>query len=118
MKALILFSALALASAGFAQSPDTDSHVKTEKASKPQKGAAAEIGSGLGTTAVGVAKGAGNAAAGAGKGALDLVTLHPIDAGVAMGTGAGKAGKDVTVGTAKGAGKIGKGVGHALKKIL
>jgi hypothetical protein len=29
-----------------------------------------------------------------------------------------KAGKDVTVGSAKGVGKIGKGVGHALKKIL
>ena len=118
MKAFVLFCALALASPGFAQSSESDRPVKAEKNRKPRKGAAAEIGSGLGTTAAGVAKGAGSAASGAGKGALDLVTLHPIDAGVAVGTGAGKAGKNVTVDTAKGAGKIGKGLGQALKKIL
>ena len=59
-----------------------------------------------------------SAATGAAKGAVDLVTLHPIDAGVAVGTGAVKAGKDVAVGSVKGVGKIGKGVGRALKKIL
>lgn len=118
MKALVLFSALVLGSAVFAQSADNGRHVKAEKTSKPTKGAAAEIGSGLGTTADGVAKGAGSAAFGVGKGVVDLATLHPVDASVAVGTGAGKAGKDVTVGTVKGAGKIGKGVGQALKKIL
>jgi len=60
----------------------------------------------------------GSAAVGAAKGAGDLVTLHPIDAGAAVGKGAAKAGKDVTVGTAKGVGKIGKGVGHALRRIF
>ncbi len=72
----------------------------------------------MGSVAGGVAKGAGSAAAGVGKGALDLATLHPIDAGAAIGTGAVKAGKDVTVGSVKGVGKIGKGVGHAVKKVL
>jgi hypothetical protein len=118
LKVLVLFSVFALASNALPQSSQSDTHIRGEKAKNPKKGAAAEIGSGVGATAAGVAKGAGNAAAGVGKGALDLATLHPIDAGVAVGTGAGKAGKDVTVGTAKGAGKIGIGVGRALKKIL
>jgi hypothetical protein len=68
--------------------------------------------------ASGVAKGAGSAATGVGKGALDLATLHPIDARAAIGTGAVKAGKDVTVGSVKGVGKIAEGVGHAVKKVL
>lgn len=118
MKPFVLFSALALASAAFGQSPQTDIPAKTEKAKKPKKGATAEVGSGVGTAAGGVAKGAGAAASGTAKGAADLVTLHPIDAGAAVGTGAAKAGKDVTVGSVKGVGKIGKGVGRALKKIL
>jgi hypothetical protein len=118
MKVFILCAALTLASASFGQSPQDDQPVKKEKAKKPKKGAAAEVGGGVGTAAGGVGKGAGSAAAGAGKGAVDLATLHPIDAGAAVGTGAAKAGKDVTVGSAKGAGKIGKGVGHALRKIL
>jgi hypothetical protein len=107
VKALVVISALLLASTSYAQS-----------SGKPEKGSAAEIGSGVGTAAGGVAKGAGSAAAGVGKGAVDLATLHPIDAGAAAGTGAVKAGKDVTVGSAKGVGKIGKGIGHALRKIL
>lgn len=112
MKLLVLFSALALASASFAQSGRDDAEVRTVKAKKPKsKGAAREIGGG-------VAKGAGDAASGAGNAAVDLATLHPIDAGVAAGTGAARAGKDVSVGTVKGAGKIGKGVGHALGKIF
>jgi hypothetical protein len=120
VKAFALFFALALASLSFGQSQQTDTPVKKEKVKKhkPQKGTAADVGSGVGTAAGGVAKGAGSAASGAGKGAVDLATLHPIDAGAAAGTGAVKAGKDVTVGSVKGAGKIGKGVGHALKKIL
>ena len=118
MKASVLFFALALASSSFGQSPETDTPGKTQKVKKPKKGTAADVGSGVGTAAGGVAKGAGSAASGAGKGAVDLATLHPIDAGAAAGTGAVKAGKDVTVGSAKGVGKIGKGVGHALRKIL
>lgn len=118
MKVSVLISALVMASASLGQSPQASTPVKAETARKPQKGAAAEVGSGLGTVAGGVAKGAGSAATGAAKGAVDLVTLHPIDAGAAVGTGAVKAGKDAAVGSAKGVGKIGKGVGHALKKIL
>jgi hypothetical protein len=53
-----------------------------------------------------------------GKGAVDAVTLHPLNAVGDVGTGAAKAGKDVTVGSAKGVGKIGKGVGHAFRKIF
>lgn len=116
--AFLLLSALSLASLSFAQSTADDTPAKTEKAKKPKKGAAAEVGSGVGTTAKGVAKGAGSAATGVGKGAVDLATLHPLDAGAAVGTGAVKAGKDVTVGSVKGAGKVGKGIGHAFKKIL
>lgn len=118
MRAFVFCTALVLASVSFAQSTKSDPPANSEKAKKPKKGAAAEVGSGVGTAASGVAKGAGSAAAGVGKGAVDLATLHPIDAGAAIGTGAVKAGKDVTVGSVKGVGKIGKGVGHALKKIL
>ena len=54
----------------------------------------------------------------AAKGAVDVATLHPIDAGAAVGEGAVKGGYDVTKGTAKGAGNVGKGVGKVFKKIL
>jgi hypothetical protein len=47
-----------------------------------------------------------------------LATLHPINAGVAVGKGAGAAGKDMTVGAVKGTGKVSRGVGKAFKKIL
>jgi hypothetical protein len=118
MRLLVLISFLAFAPVSFAQSPQSEIPGKPEKSKKPKKGAAAEVGGGVGTAAGGVAKGAGSAALGVGKGAVDLATLHPIDAGAAVGTGAVKAGKDVAVGSAKGAGKIGRGVGHALKKIF
>jgi hypothetical protein len=119
MKTFVLLSAFALtSSASFGQSPQTDIPAKTEKAKKPKKGAAGDVGSGVGSAAGGIAKGAGSAASGAAKGAADLATLHPIDAGAAVGTGAAKAGKDVTVGSVKGVGKIGKGVGHLLKKVF
>ncbi len=118
VKELVFCSALALASALIAQSPEAVPPVKPEKAMKAKKGSAAEIGSGVGTAAGGVAKGADSAASGVAKGAVDLATLHPIDAGAAIGTGAAKAGKDVAVGSVKGVGKIGKGLGHALKKVL
>jgi hypothetical protein len=85
---------------------------------KHERGAAREIGAGVGTVGVGAAKGAGDLAVGAGKGAVDLVTLHPVDAAASVGTGAVKAGKDVAVGTVKGTGKVTKGVGRALKHVL
>ncbi len=117
-RAVVFAAVLGLSSLAFAGSTPDDPPAKTQKSKKAKKGAAKEIGSGVGTAAGGVAKGAGSAAVGVGKGAVDLATLHPIDAGAAVGTGAVKAGKDVTVGSVKGVGKVGKGVGHALKKVL
>jgi hypothetical protein len=121
----LICAVLFLAALSFAQSPpsgDTSTGAeqtsKHTKKQKKQKGAAAEVGSGVGTTATGVAKGAGHTAEGVGKGAADLATLHPVDAGAAVGKGAAKGGEDVAAGSAKGVGKISKGVGHALKKIF
>jgi hypothetical protein len=85
---------------------------------KHQPGAAREIGSGAGTVGTGAAKGAGDVAKGTGKGAVNLVTLHPINAGASIGKGAATAGKDVTVGTVKGTGKVAKGVGRAFTKLF
>jgi hypothetical protein len=46
------------------------------------------------------------------------VTLHPINAAGAVGTGAVKGGKNIAVGAAKGTGKIVKGTGRAIKHIF
>jgi hypothetical protein len=81
-------------------------------------GAAKDIGSGAGDVGVGAAKGAGAAAKGVGKGAVDLVTLHPVDAATSVGKGAVVAGKDITVGSAKGAGKITRGIGKVFRKLF
>jgi hypothetical protein len=117
---LILFGLmLALSAAGQSdqvQSATTDQKRVEEK--KPEPGAAREVGNGAGTIGTGVAKGTGNLAKGAAKGAVDLVTLHPVQAGASVGKGAAVAGKDVTVGTVKGTGKIAKGVGKAFKKLF
>ncbi len=91
---------------------------ETQPNRKHGRSAGKEVGSGAGDIGKGAAKGAGNVAKGTGKGALDLVTLHPIDAASAAGKGAVVGGKDVTVGTVKGTGKIGKGIGKAIKKIF
>lgn len=77
-----------------------------------------EIANGAGNIGVGAAKGAGHLAAGSAKAAGNLITLHPIDAAVSAGHGAGSAGKDVAVGTLKGTRKIGKGVGRLIRKVL
>ena len=81
-------------------------------------GAARDVGSGAADIGKGTAKGAGSVAKGTGKGAVDLVTLHPVQAAGSIGKGAVGAGKDVTVGTAKGTGKIVRGVGKAFKHVL
>lgn len=85
---------------------------------KTDPGPGRQIGSGAGNIGIGAAKGAGDLAKGAAKGVGNLATLHPIDAGVAVGKGGVAAGKDVTVGTVKGSAKIGKGVGRAIKRIF
>jgi hypothetical protein len=110
MKYVVLI--LALAVCGWSQ--QTDSAQNT----KHHGGAAKEIGSGAGDIGKGTAKGAGHLAAGTGKGALDLVTLHPIDAAASLGKGAGKAGIDAGTGAVKGTGKIGKGIGKAIKHLF
>lgn len=112
--------ALMLGAVAWGQSSPDDRNVTPDTAQehKSQPGAAREIGSGAATIGTGTAKGAGALAKGTGKGAVDLVTLHPINAGASIGKGAASAGKDVSVGAVKGTGKVGKGVGRAIKKIF
>lgn len=93
-------------------------HEKGSKKVKKEPGPGRQVANGAGNIAAGAGKGAGAAAKGTGKGALDLVTLHPVDAAGSVGKGAGTAGKDVGVGTAKGAGKIFKGIGRGIKHIF
>jgi len=101
---------LLLAASTWAQAPSYER--------KHERGPGKEIGSGAANIGTGAAKGAGNLAKGTGKGAVDLVTLHPINAAASLGKGAGAAGKDVTVGTVKGTAKIGHGIGRAIKKLF
>jgi hypothetical protein len=100
-----------------AQAPatqDTPSESTVHKSTSAKR----DIGSGAGDIGAGAAKGAGSAAKGTGKGALDLVTLHPINAATDLGKGATKTGKNVGVGTVKGTGKILKGTGKAFKHLF
>src|SRR5579864_3516240 len=97
--------------------PDTNA-TRQWKEEKHQAGAAREIGAGAGAIGTGAAKGTGAAAKETAKGAADLVTLHPINAGVSVGKGAATAGKDVSVGAAKGTGKVAKGIGRVFKKLF
>lgn len=91
---------------------------KGSKNATPEPSPGRQVANGTGNIAAGAGKGAGAAAKGAGKGALDLVTLHPVDAAASVGKGAGTAGKDVGVGTVKGTGKIFKGIGRGIKHIF
>ena len=77
-----------------------------------------DIASGTGNVATAPVKGAADVGKGAAGAAGNLVTLHPIDAGVSAGKGVGKGGKDVAVGAVKGTGKVARGVGKTVKKIL
>jgi|SRR5579872_3669659 len=97
---------------------ERNSPAKSMPAQKPERGAAKEVAAGVGTVGLGAAKGAGDLAKGTGKGAVNLVTLHPINAAGSIGKGAASAGKDVTVGTVKGSGKVGKGIGRAFKHLF
>jgi hypothetical protein len=110
MKCLVLVVVLAACAWAQSDQPKDDS--------KHERGPGKEIGSGAGNIGTGAAKGAGNLAKGTGKDAVDLVTLHPINAATSVGKGAALAGKDVTVGTVKGTGKIGKGIGKTFKKLF
>lgn len=79
-------------------------------AKKPHTSAKHDVASGTAD----VGKGAASAATGTAKGALDLVTLHPINAATDTGKGAVKAG----VGVTKGTGKVLVGAGKALKHLF
>jgi len=65
-----------------------------------------------------VASGTGDIAKGAAKGAVDLVTLHPIDAAVSVGKGGVSAGTHIAVGTTKGTAKIVRGVGKGITHVF
>ena len=81
---------------------DQNSTTDQKQDHKWEPGAARELGAAAGAVGTGAVKGTGDVAKGTTKAAADVVTLHPIDAGVSVGKGATNAGKDVTVGTAKG----------------
>ena len=114
----ISFGLVLALSAWGQSSPDLNPTTESKQERKREPGAAREIGAGAGAVGVGAAKGVGDVAKGTGKGAADLVTLHPINAGVSIGKGAASAGKDVTVGTVKGTGKVTKGIGRAFKHLF
>ncbi len=120
---LILASAICTENVS-AQSTQTtpaqpQTHAQTQiKAQPQQRSPGGDVGSGAGDIGKGAAKGTGAAAKGVGKGAVDLVTLHPIDAAGNVGKGAAVAGKDVGVGAVKGTGKIAKGTGRGIGKIF
>ncbi len=100
------------------QNTTTETKQKTVRNQKTQPSAGRQMANGAGNIAGGAARGAGAAAKGTAKGAGDLVTLHPIDAATSVGKGAGRAGKDASVGAVKGTAKVTKGVGRAIKHIF
>ena len=108
MKSALLSATICLAGIAFAQEPDAN--VRTS--------AKHDVGSGAGDIGKGAAKGVGSAAKGTGKAAVDLVTLHPINAATDLGKGAVSTGKNVGVGTVKGSAKILKGTGKAIKHLF
>jgi hypothetical protein len=114
MKYLLLILAFVVCACAQSQ-PDQPKDYPDQKHSR---GPGKEIGSGAGDIGKGAGKGVGNVAKGTGKGAVDLVTLHPVNAAASVGKGAAIGGKDVAVGTVKGTGKIGKGIGKAVQKIF
>ena len=77
-----------------------------------------DVGTGAADIGLGAAKAAGSAAKGTGKAALDLVTLHPMNAATDLGKGAANTGRNVGVGAAKGTGKMLRGAGKAIKHLF
>src|SRR5882762_10279195 len=119
MKTSLLSATICLASIAFAQEPvSTQKSERSEPDAKVHTSAKRDVGSGAADIGKGAAKGAGSAAKGTGKAALDLVTLHPINAATDLGKGAVSTGKNVGVGTVKGSAKILKGTGKAIKHLF
>jgi hypothetical protein len=65
-----------------------------------------------------IGSGAGDIGKGAAKAALDLVTLHPINAATDLGKGAAGAGRNAGTGAVKGSGKVLKGTAKALRHLF
>jgi len=116
MKRAFLSATICLAGIAYAQEPVS---TETSRSSQPvHTSAKHDLGTGAGDIGKGAAKGAGSAAKGTGKAAVDLVTLHPINAATDLGKGAVGTGKNVGVGTAKGSAKILRGTGKAIKHLF
>jgi hypothetical protein len=119
MKSALLSATICLAGITSAQEPVYTQTPEPSRAdAKTHTSAKRDVGSGAGDIGKGAAKGAGSAAKGTGKAAVDLVTLHPINAAADLGKGAANTGKNVGVGTVKGTGKILKGTGKAIKHLF
>ncbi len=119
MKTGLLSATICLAGIALPQEPaSTQKPESSEPKAKVHTSAKRDVGSGAADIGKGAAKGAGSAAKGTGKAAVDLVTLHPINAATDLGKGAVSTGKNVGVGTVKGTGKILKGTGKAIKHIF
>ena len=92
------------------------------KKHKSERSPAKEVGKGGEDIGKGAGKGAESLGKGTAGAAVNVVTLHPVNAATDLGKGAAGAGKDVGVGTVKGTAKIGKGsvkgVGKLGKKIV
>jgi len=110
MNLKLIFAGIAVAGVMGAQAPSPT----------PARSSSAkhDVGSGAGDIGKGAAKGVSSAAKGTGKAAVDLATLHPIDAAADAGRGAVATGKNLGVGTVKGSAKILKGTGKALKHLF
>jgi hypothetical protein len=119
MKSALLSATICFATMAFAQEPVSTQTPESPKAdSKANTSAKRDLGTGAGDIGKGAAKGAGSAAKGTGKAAVDLVTLHPINAATDLGKGAASTGKNVGVGTVKGTAKILRGTGKAIKHLF
>ena len=108
LSAIMAMQMCALAQSSSARPQDAKVHASAKH----------DLGSGAGDIGKGAAKGVGSAAKGTGKSAVDLVTLHPINAATDLGKGAAKTGKNVGVGAVKGTGKILRGTGKAIKHLF
>ncbi len=116
---LLITSTLAWGQQTTAQPAPTQTTVQPAAPAQVQgRSPGGDIGSGAGDIGKGTAAGAGNVAKGTGKGAVDLVTLHPVNAAGNVGKGAAVGGKDIGVGAAKGTGKVAKGVGRGIKHVF
>ncbi len=111
---------LAFALPGFGQSnadQESTSSQKGDQGRKNNNGPGHEMGQGGIDIGRGAARGSLDLGKGVVGGAGNLVTGHPIDAGVSVGKGAAGFGKNVGVGVVKGTYKIGKGIGGEFKKL-